>query len=345
MGKRILFGVLNWGLGHASRSSMLIHEMLNQGFEPVLASDGVALEYLRREFPLLESRELPPYEIKYSKGNNQWPNLIAALPKMAKTAAKERALVDLWVAEDGFDGVLSDNRLGFYSSLVRSVYLSHQLAPQAGILTTLAQKMHAQFYSKYQEIWIPDTPLATLSGSLSKARVTNKRYIGPLSALQQTEAKEASKILVVLSGPEPQRTLLEKRIFTQAEGLPEDIVLVRGTNKPCEKRFQNQFKIYDFLGAKDLSKLMAEAKLVVSRSGYSSLMDYYHLGKKALLIPTPGQSEQEYLAKSLSKKGYFHSVSQKQLDLKKDVEKALSFPALKPQELKLPENLFSLFSR
>ncbi len=342
MAKRILFGVLNWGLGHASRSGLLIRRLVSEGFEPVLASDGLALEYLRREFPNLESRELPPYEVRYSKGSNQWPKLLAALPSLAKAAAKEKALVEYWFEADGFEGVISDNRLGFYHKARPSVYISHQLAPQAGIFTAVAKRLHASYYTNFNEIWVPDTPLSTLSGKLSKAKVGGLRYIGPLSALKPKEGKQ-NKILVVLSGPEPQRSILEADILNQAEALKEDLVVVRGTNLACDSRYQKSYKIYDFLGAEDLSKLINEAKLVISRSGYSSIMDYYHLGKRALLVPTPGQSEQEYLAKSLMKKGYFHAVAQKDLDLERDIEKSLAYPELEAQPIVLADDLFRLF--
>lgn len=346
MGKRILFGVLNWGLGHASRSSVLINELINQGNEVVIASDGLALEYLRREFPNLESRDLPAYDIKYSKLNTQWPSLIASLPRMARVAAKEKALVDYWVEEDHFQGIISDNRLGFHNAQVPSAYITHQLAPQAGVFTSFSKRLHAKFYKQYTEVWVPDTPSLTLSGGLNKAKVQGLKYIGPISALKKhSPAAEASKILVVLSGPEPQRTILEQKIFEQSDSLQEDLVVVRGTTSPCDSRYEKQFRIYDFLGSEDLSKLMGEAKLVVSRSGYCSLMDYYHLGKRALLIPTPGQSEQEYLGEYLKGKGYYHSVSQKNLNLIEDIKEAMKLKPGKDHPHEIPENLFSLFSR
>ena len=343
MAKRILYGVLNWGLGHASRSAVIIKELERKGFQPVIASDGLALEYLRREFPRLESRELPPYGVSYSKSNNQWPSLIASLPKIAVAAKKEKQLVEYWAEEDGFSGVISDNRLGFFHSETPSVYLSHQLRPLAGMFTSVAKRAHAKFYKHYQQIWVPDTPLSTLSGKLSKIKHPGLRYIGPISTLKQTDHKRGDKILVVLSGPEPQRTILETQIFEQAESYKDELVVVRGTHTSCDSRYQKEFKVFDLLGSEDLSRLIAESKLVVSRSGYSSIMDYYHLGKQALLIPTPGQTEQEYLAKSLKANGYFHTVSQSKLQLIEDVEKALAHPCLEAQDNKLPEDLFSLF--
>ena len=235
MSRRVLYGVLNWGLGHATRSSVIIRELQNQGFEPILASDGAAGEWLQEEFPHLTYRELPSYGIRYSRSNQQWPYLFSRLPQMAAAASRERKLAEMWAEDFDAVGIVSDNRLGFCSSTIPSAYLSHQLSPKAGLFTSIAGLAHRRYYQHFTELWIPDREGSPLSGGLSKG---NKyaRNIGMLSALSHRESDEPKSALMILSGPEPQRSILEQMLFDQAEALPENSVLVRGINGACPDR-------------------------------------------------------------------------------------------------------------
>ncbi|WP_421751842.1 glycosyltransferase [Croceimicrobium sp.] len=343
MSRRVLYGVLNWGLGHASRSSVVIRALEEAGFEPLLASDGVAGEWLQEEFPHLEYRELPSYEVRYSKSSRQWPSLVSGLPRIAKAASAERRILRIWAEELKPAGIISDNRLGFSHPDYPSAYISHQLSPKAGSLTRMAAASHRSYYRQFSELWIPDDQNRSLSGSLSTG-LGKKRFIGPLSTLERRPT-DGNKVLIILSGPEPQRSILERRLFEQADALPDSTVLVRGINGACPDRYHQKFKVYDRLGRMDLSALIAQSTLVISRSGYSSLMDYYYLGKRALLVPTPGQSEQEYLAKRHAKKKGYMAVKQDDLLLSAQLEQALALPFPEPQDFALPEDLFKIFSK
>lgn len=343
MTRRVLYGVLNWGLGHATRSSVLIHALQNEGFEVILASDGAAGDWLQEEFPHLEYRPLPGYDIQYSSGDRQWPAILAQLPKMASAARREHALLKVWLDELRPSGIISDNRLGFYHSAVPSVYLSHQLRPQMGPLSGIAGRMHQFYFRHYDQIWVPDHADLQMSGSLSRSSKPI-HFTGLLSALKANPDERAAQVVIILSGPEPQRSILERELFDQANALPKDTILVRGINGACPDRYSQRFKVYDRLGRQDLSLLLQKAEVVISRSGYSSIMDYIHLGKRALLIPTPGQSEQEYLAILHSANPQFRKAKQGNLNLVEELKELRQVPVPKPVLGQLNRGLFKLFS-
>tara|TARA_R110002050_G_scaffold124544_2_gene243716 strand:- start:6840 stop:7895 length:1056 start_codon:yes stop_codon:yes gene_type:complete len=351
MSKRIVYGVLNWGLGHATRSKLVINELLNRGFEVLVVSDGECLEWLRTEFPQLEFFDFPAYNVRYSKKNSQWLKLALQLPKINIAVKRERALLRDIVKDHKVDGIISDNRLGFYHPEVPSVYISHQLKLSFGWASTLASLAHAHFINNFNQLWIPDTEDHLLAGDLS---VPNHikipfKYVGPLSHFNFSRSVVSGDYIVaVLSGPEPQRTLLENKILEQWDPQMSRLLLVRGSNEtgiPTTK--QDNIMIYPRLETDRLQSLISGAQLIISRSGYSSIMDYYKLDKNALLIPTPGQGEQEYLAKHLFQQNRFYSVKQKNLKLSQDLAKASTYFGFsrvqQKHELANWDELFSLF--
>jgi len=351
MSKRIVYGVLNWGLGHASRSKLVIEELLKRDFEVLVVSDGECLDWLQNEFPRLEFINFPAYNVRYSKKNSQWLKLASQLPKINVAVKRERALLMEIVKERKVDGIISDNRLGFYHDDVPSVYISHQLKLSFGWASYLASLAHARFINKFDQLWIPDTPEHLLAGDLSVPRHIKIpfKYVGPLSHFDFSKsAVSGNYIVAVLSGPEPQRSLLEKKILAQWTPEMTRLLLVRGSNETAIPAApHNNIMIYPRLETDRLQTIISGAQLIISRSGYSSIMDYYQLDKNALLIPTPGQGEQEYLAKYLSKQNRFYSVPQKGLKLSQDLAKASTFfgfsRAQQGKETTNWDKLFSLF--
>lgn len=342
MGRRVLFGVLNWGLGHASRSSVLIRALESANFEVFIASDGAAGEWLQTEFPHLNYLSLPSYRVSYSKGDKQWPKLLTSLPRMANAASAERQSVLKWQEEYAFCGIISDNRLGFRHPDVPSIYLSHQLAPEAGLATWFAAVAHAWYFKKFDALWVPDKPLYPLSSRLARAR-REAKPIGILSALERKEARESIPALIVLSGPEPQRRILEAKILAQADALPENSVLIRGTESVFDNSAPKHIQVYNRLGSKEMTRLLAQAEFVISRSGYSSLMDYRYLGKRALLIPTPGQFEQEYLAEVHHGCYGWIRQTQAKLNLKEGLKELDKQEVPEAWDINLPADLFRPF--
>lgn len=306
--KRILVAPLNWGLGHATRCIPIIEALENHGFQPVIASDGVALSLLEKEFPHLQALQLPSYKIQYAQnGSNFKWKMITQIPNMLRAMQGERKMVERWIQEEAIDGIISDNRLGVFSSKVPSVFITHQLNVLTGNTSWITTKIHHQFIRKYKECWVPDIAGSpNLSGKLghTETPVMNVKYIGPLSRLHKKSIEPVYDLMVILSGPEPQRTMLEDKLKLELKYFEGKILFIRGVieaEQTISRRLN--FTCYNFMNTEELEMAFNQSKMVLSRSGYTTIMDLAHLGKKAFFIPTPGQYEQEYLAKKLKKKG------------------------------------------
>ena len=290
-------------MGHATRCIPIINALLKANYKPVLASDGDALLLLQKEFPLLESVELPSYNISYPK-NGKYLNfkLLLQLPAIISAVRKERKTIAQLIEKENIAGIISDNRFGVYSKNVSSVYVTHQLKVLSGKTTFITSKIHQQLIKKFDECWVPDYEgFSNYSGDLGHLNKhhLNLKYIGILSRFQPKELEIKYDLLVLLSGPEPQRTLLENKLLNELQHFNGKILLVRGVFSASEINAPSNFKIVNYLLANELEQAINQSNLVIARSGYSTIMDLSVLGKKAFFIPTPGQFEQEYLAKRL----------------------------------------------
>mgnify|MGYP003439295161 CR=1 FL=1 len=218
--KNILVAPLNWGLGHATRCIPIIKELINNGYTPILASDGVALSLLKKEFPDLLALELPSYNIEYAKkGKNFKWKLLQNSPNTINAILSEKKLIKKWVSEYDLSGIISDNRLGVYSKKVPSVFITHQIRVMSGKTTWISSKIHQKLIKKYTECWVPDVEgFPNLSGKLGHVKKFNGnlKYIGVLSRLEKEIVPELYDLMVIISGPEPQRTLLEEKLIIEA---------------------------------------------------------------------------------------------------------------------------------
>ncbi|MFV7234094.1 MULTISPECIES: glycosyltransferase [Flavobacterium] len=306
--KTILIAPLNWGLGHATRCIPIIKALQENDYIPIIASDGIALELLRKEFPYLQTLELPSYEIEYSKNgkNFKW-KLLKNCPKMIEAVWNEKKLVKKWIKKYSIDGVISDNRLGVFSQKVPSVFMTHQLNVMTGNTTWITSMLHQHIIKKYKECWIPDleeTP--NLTGKLGHIKKADfeTRYIGPLSRMQKRETPKQYDLMIILSGPEPQRGLLEDKLRTEILKYNGKVVFIKGIIEKDQIKEQiNNVTYYNFMNTRQLEQTFNGSDKVLCRSGYTTIMDLAKLNKKAFFIPTPGQYEQEYLAKKLKKEG------------------------------------------
>jgi hypothetical protein len=333
--KKVIFGVLNWGLGHATRSIPLINALRAAGFEPVLASDGPALDLLRSEFPTLESEELPTYGVKYGKNSATLWTIGAQLPRIWQVSRAEHRQLKKLVEEHQPVGVISDNRLGFYHEHVPSVYITHQLKLMLPFARRLISGLHHRYIRKFEQCWVPDFGgLNKLSGEMTDRMDPGVpvHFIGPQSRFQRLpEEQKLYDTCTILSGPEPQRTILEQKLLRQLSGLKGTHLMVRGTKEQSAQNLTNNqvskgsIEVLDFLSGAELAQKINQSKIVISRSGYSSIMDYCALGNKALLIPTPGQPEQEYLARYMLSRGWFYYTDQERMNLEKELDKAMGY--------------------
>ena len=302
---RIIFCVLNWGLGHASRSVPVIHELLSQGFYVELASDGRAGGLLKSEFPELVYHEMPGYDVSYPSENMQW-NIVKQFPKIVSAISSEKSWVRQLHKVNPFDILISDNRYGCRIPGVYNIMISHQIKPLTGSESTnwLASRISQRMFSKYDEVWIPDEKAMRLSGYLGDASgLSNAHCIGLLSRNLSvgTSISKKYKSVAILSGPEPQRSYLESWVRKQWSDWKEPHLIVRGVTEGSSEIRQLTDSGYevDFLSGRAWQNAILSAEVVVGRSGYSSIMDYISWRKKCILIPTPGQYEQEYLSEHI----------------------------------------------
>lgn len=348
MSKRILVAPLDWGLGHAARCIPIIKALMAKGHEPVLASDGRAYELLHAEFPDLEIYRLPGYKPIYREDGNMVMAMGRQLPHFMGVIAQEHSQLEKWIPQLRLDGVISDNRYGLHSKLRPTVFITHQVNIQmptwASFLSGAVKQTNQYFISKFNRCWIPDVPGEnSLAGKLSQPQVNkgHYRFIGHLSRLDALpDIPKQYDLLVLLSGPEPQRTLLEQKIRRQLEFMDNKTFLVQGITERKELDTVNDdLDVCSYLASEELAIALASSEVVVARSGYTTIMELAATGKPALLIPTPGQTEQEYLAQDLDKRGFFHTVSQQNLNLAHDLALVDGYtpPVPSPNTLLLPE--------
>ncbi|PWK18980.1 glycosyltransferase [Xanthomarina spongicola] len=348
MKKRILIAPLNWGLGHATRCIPIINALIDNNFTPIIASDGMALKLLIKEFPELEHIELPAYNITYSKNRHLFKlKLLQHSPKLLKIIKAEKNLVKQLIETHQIDGIISDNRLGVYSKKVPCVFITHQLQVLSGNTTWISTKLHLKIIKKFNECWVPDCKgIPNLSGELGHLNTNNilVKYFGPLSRFNLKESLIKNDLMVLLSGPEPQRTLLEKKLFEELKSYSGTILFVRGVVEDKQTvKTNNNMTIYNFMTTENLETSLNESKLIISRSGYTSVMDLAKLKKQAFFIPTPGQFEQEYLAERLNSQGLVPSCSQDEFNISK-LENITNYKGLSDFDYEINyKKLFSLF--
>ncbi|MEO6613607.1 MAG: glycosyltransferase [Chitinophagaceae bacterium] len=340
---RILVAPLDWGLGHATRCIPIIRELLAQGADTWLAGEGAQEELLKTEFPGLPFLSLPGYRVRYAK--TRWGlfwKMLQQGPQLRRAIQYEHQWLKKMTAEHGFDGVISDNRYGLYHPAIPSIFLTHQLAIQSPLgkwSEKFLQKKNYRYINHFTECWVPDSEgdnnlAAALSHPVKKPAIP-LRYTGVLSRFEKQDvAEKKGHLVVILSGPEPQRTILEEKIIreisthqgsaTIIRGLPGTVTLVPSTN---------MIRVYNHLPAAALNTAIQEAEYIISRSGYSTVMDIVTLQKKSILIPTAGQTEQEYLGHSLQERKIALCIDQEEFTLDAALETAKEFLyALPPVE-------------
>jgi UDP:flavonoid glycosyltransferase YjiC (YdhE family) len=326
----ILVAPLNWGLGHATRCIPIINSLLAKGCKVIIASSERPYHLLKQEFPQLEHIYFPNYEIEYPENENMAVTLLRKGPEMYWETLKENRRLQQLIWEHNIRGVIADNRFGFYNSRIPTVFLAHQLnlhmTEGFAWLKPIANGLNLKYARKFSQIWVPDFEGApNLTGELShfEGLPRTARYVGPLSRfagveVENTGAFSGYDVLITMSGPEPQRTLLENRLTEQAVNLPYKTLMVVGKTEDGTDRVEvapNVHKVAH-LPAKAMQEAMLAVKYIVCRSGYSTIMDLAALGLKAAFIPTPGQPEQEYLAETYQQKGFAPYTTQANVDLK-----------------------------
>lgn len=307
-------------MGHAARSLPLIEQLLQEGVAVIMASHGRAGLLLRRSFPEVPYVECPPYQVHY-RGRSFYLAIFRQLPGIFRAAFLEHRWLRRFVRETRVDAVISDSRFGCFHPTLRSVLLTHQLRLplQPSWLACLVNGIYQWHLRRFDEIWVPDLPNG-LSGTLSfPSPLARTRYLGHLSRFRAEQVTQQYDLLVLLSGPEPQRTYLENILLRQLENIGDlRILFVQGRTELEARTMVNaQLEVVSYLAGPALQRALASAAVVLCRSGYSSLMDLAAGGKRAILVPTPGQPEQEYLAERCQEMGWAIVQRQDQIDIER----------------------------
>ena len=321
---RVLVSPLDWGLGHATRCIPIINRLLQLDCEVIIAAEGSCRSLLEKEFPNFTYIDLKGYKIQYAHKKYLMPvKLLLQFPQIIFRIYAEHYWLKKIVRQYSIDVVISDNRPGLYHKTIPCVYITHQLKIKTGYRFSewLVQKIHYRFINRYNECWVPDTTGETnLAGELSHPAVFPKvpvQYLGPLSRFENGPAEIKYDLAIILSGPEPQRTIFEKIILKDLENYNRRVLLVRGlpADETSLKTASSFLEIQNHLPAKELNRVILQSGIIISRCGYSSVMDLVKLQRRAILVPTPGQTEQEYLADYLLKQKLFFCVGQEAFSL------------------------------
>jgi uncharacterized protein (TIGR00661 family) len=314
----VLVAPLDWGLGHATRCIPIIRALVASGYEVLIAAEGAQAILLGQEFPLLPIIALPGYRVRYSQTGWWLPlRLAVQLPRLLSIIQQEHRWLDKIIEQYKIDLVISDNRYGLYSKKIPCIFITHQLTIKASFvwLEKVLRRINYRYINRYTSCWVPDgAGLVNAAGILShppRLPRTRVHYIGLLSRFEPKAEINKYDYCIVLSGPEPQRTLLEKNILVQLGGLEGKILLIRGKPGSNERlNVQQNTEVHNHLAGGDLQQALMQSRYIVSRSGYTTIMELLSLQKKSILIPTPGQTEQEYLAKKLQQSSACLFVSQ-----------------------------------
>jgi len=326
--QRILVAPLDWGLGHATRCAPLIDGWLNEGHEVLIASNGRSAAWLKQRYPQLEVlTDIPDYAVTYPSNGSMVLHFAMQWPRLMRVARAENRWLKQLASERRIDHVYSDNRYGLFHEHVPCTLITHQLyvqvprwskMPVYGILN--------RYCKRFQSIWVPDYKGGnTLSGALSHGGNWDGkvRYIGPLSrlaldfarapGLEVPDRSRGPVILALVSGPEPSRTAFEHQLRHLLIEMGETALLVVGTPDSERHEVQSNLTIINHLPDEQLAQAIEQAQLIICRAGYSTLMDLHVMKKRALLVPTPGQTEQEYLAEYHAKQGTHEASCQDKL--------------------------------
>ena len=329
---RIIFGICSWGLGHATRSLPIIRRFVHEGDDVTVVSHGRALDLLRTELgDDAGFTDLPDYHPPATLNPRRLAlDTLLSTPAYLLSMKREHAFVEKMLNDGRVDAVFSDNRFGFYTLKTPSYYMTHQLRLLNPIdvrgLESGSELFNRWFLNRSSGVIVPDFKEEGLAGRLAHdlSIIDEKQlnYIGLLSDFTHRAMPEDIEVLVSVSGFEPQRSAFEELVLSQVDGLDRNVVVSLGRAARTEVR--GRVRIQGLSSREQQEALLNRAKVVVSRSGYSTLMDLCVLQKKALLIPTPGQTEQEYLAEyHMARQGY-HCVSEDELDIPSQLDAALA---------------------
>jgi uncharacterized protein (TIGR00661 family) len=335
---KVLYGICSWGLGHATRSLPVIRKLVRENNELVVISSGRSIDLLKTELGNdVEYLDIPDYPMLLSENSRQFmAKSLIYWPLFIRKMESGLQIVTKLIEKNNYDLIISDARYDVYSKKIPSYFISHQMRIMNPLrikkLESGSEIFNLFFFKRFREVIVPDFKDDNLSGELSHnlKRIDESiiNYVGVLSDFSKKRTKKDVDYFISISGPEPQRTLFEEKILSQIDQINGNIVITLGKTEINEKLKNENITTYTFLSKKEREDLLNRTKLVISRSGYSTILDLAVIGTKALMVPTPGQIEQEYLGQYHSQKRSFFSINQDKINLKENVQRAKRFTGI-----------------
>jgi hypothetical protein len=334
---KILIAPLDWGLGHCSRCIPIINYLASKGVAISIAGNKKQLAYFKEELSISPNYyELDGYNIRYGKQRlGTMLRIIAQIPKILRAIRQEQRWLQAHLKQHTYNAIISDNRYGFYSQSLYSIFITHQINIQAPYFEKLINHLNWKFIKRFNACWIPDfAPPHALAGALSKEAILPipHTYLGALSrfrkAIPCNEANE--RVLLILSGVQPHINILRDKVIAACAAQNKHLSIVGNSDAYSTDNLTS----YTVVSSEILQELIATHAYIISRNGYSTLMDLYYAQRKALLIPSPGQTEQEYLATLPIIKQMHVLQNQNELDLQtafREIKKETLLQYQKPQ--------------
>jgi hypothetical protein len=329
--KRIFVCPLDWGLGHATRCIPIIRQLSCAGHHVFIGASGPTLVLLQSEFPMLDFIDFPGYGITYPRSGRIFLHLSLNIHRILKCIYREHKLLAELIQKYNFDKVISDNRFGLWNRYVYSIFITHQIMIKCPtglkFMEPLLYMINKRYIRRFDECWIPDVSGEdNISGDLSHKYPLpeNAQFVGWLSRFNDPINLAISpgninrpEWLAIISGPEPQRSIFENTLIDAFTNSHNQVCIIRGTpGHEYSAYLPDNINILDHASQVKMYNLMNSARYIICRPGYSTLMDLMALKKNAVFVPTPGQTEQEYLADYLSGKGLFCSCRQNNFEIK-----------------------------
>lgn len=343
MGLKVIYAVLDWGLGHATRSIPVIDGLHKIGHHVDIVSHGNALSFLRRHYPEMSFHRMPDREVTYGE-SGAFLSLISRALRQPEINSNQRNYFKTLAERLEADIIISDNVYGAHVNGVKSILITHQLSLNLPFGNRLINARLASWINQFDEVWIPDDAAIGLSGNLSTSSRVNvkKRHLGILSRFSKTEISADYAYAAILGGPEPQRSIFERKVAEAFSRLEGEKIVFRGSDVALP-RDQEGISWISFGDGESMAKAISASQIVVARSGYSSLSDLLVLKARALVVPTPGQTEQKYLAQRVHEKNWFATCHQAELTAEKILKaKSKAFHQVFPKRSELEKVLNSL---
>ena len=323
----ILFSPLEWGLGHAGRLIPLIRKLRERGHNIFIASGPVHTDFFRSESCEAFYINFPGFRPVYSGFIPQYLMIMLQLPLLVFHTIRDNWRLRKVIERYGIELVISDNRFGMWNKRVKSVYITHQLLipfPRyLRFLEPAGAALHRIIIRKYNFCFIPDLPGDNaLTGKLAHGTRLpgNEIYTGILSRFADAGNRELhdNKLFahntVILSGPEPQKGILRKKVTEILKNSGITTVVLEGKpDEDLKTEISGNIIFHSHLTSPEMSFIIRGSKSIICRPGYTTIMELISLGCTALLVPTPGQTEQEYLAGWLSSRGWFTTITQRSI--------------------------------